>query len=81
MLNVLRAGEELPRTFCMMFYLRFFVSNDQCIKWYVVNILLAVWEKFLYENTCNYQTMIGTRIICKKGIKENFLLIVKRNFF
>ena len=53
--NVPIMGEDLLRAFCRFFYLRFCDSKDQGKKC-VAKILVEIWEVFLHENNCNYNS-------------------------
>ena len=46
-------GKDLLRVFYRLYYLQFSDSNDQK-KHYIVKVLLAIPEIFLYENNRNY---------------------------
>ena len=49
-------GEDLLRGLKKLFYLWFCGSSDQWKNTALAKVLLAVWQIFLNENNCNYNS-------------------------
>ena len=54
--NVFTAGfaEEILQLFNLRFCFKWSVKENQ--EHYVAKILMAIWETFLYENICNFNS-------------------------